>query len=241
MSVCQDKYCSCAETSARVSPMRVTLAAPPTPGVKHDYAKSRLVGSMPDLVDWVFDTLNCQEALTKKYIEIALGDIVLFDRKQHDYGPENIAAFGEKGVVVRMNDKMARLRKLIWSDLAAKNESVEDSYTDMGVYSIIARLCRSGAWSDTELPPERDDRDKSTRSAALGPRVEVVQTYERGPRVGARGTVMPGGEFSGNAGYRVKFDAPFPAGSSVDGEPVGWFFNTLRGETDGISIRPVMS
>ena len=98
------------------------------------------------VVELVFSKLNCAEALTKRYIEIALSDIALFDRKQHDYGSENIAAFGERGVVVRMTDKMARLRNLVWGDKLASNEAVENSYADMSVYGVIARMCVAGAW-----------------------------------------------------------------------------------------------
>jgi len=99
-----------------------------------------------DIVAWVFNELGCTEELTRAYIESALSDIATFDRKQHDYGPDNIAAFGEKGVVVRMNDKMARLRNLVWGDKPAINEAVEDSYTDLSVYGVIARMCRAGVW-----------------------------------------------------------------------------------------------
>ena len=110
-----------------------------------------------DLADEVFVTLGCQEPLTRAYIDIALRDIALFDTKQHDYGSENISAFGEKGVVVRMNDKMARLRRLVWSSLHPSNEAIADSYADIGVYSVIARLCREGKWpgvpATTPPPP----------------------------------------------------------------------------------------
>jgi hypothetical protein len=98
------------------------------------------------VVEQLFEELGCTEALTRAYIEIVLSDIATFDRKQHDYGPENIAAFGEKGVVVRMNDKMARLRNLVWGDKPASNEAVEDSYADLSVYGVIARMCRTGVW-----------------------------------------------------------------------------------------------
>ena len=40
-----------------------------------------------------------------------IADIVI--KKQHDYGHENILAFGEFGVLVRTNDKLARLKNLI--------------------------------------------------------------------------------------------------------------------------------
>ena len=99
-----------------------------------------------ELVQTVFTELGCQEPITLDYIQVALQDVKLFDKKQHDYGSENIAAFGERGVVVRMNDKLARLRRLVWSSLSPANEAIADSYADIGVYSVIARLCREGRW-----------------------------------------------------------------------------------------------
>ena len=77
---------------------------------------------------------------------MALEDIVTFDRKQHDYGSRNIGDFGEAGVLVRANDKMARLKNLSGKAEAPTNESIEDSWKDLSVYGIIARLCRAGVW-----------------------------------------------------------------------------------------------
>jgi hypothetical protein len=104
------------------------------------------------VVERIFNELACTEPLTLEYIKEALRDICTFDRKQHDYGPENIAAFGEKGVVVRMNDKMARLRNLVWGYKLTSNEPIDDSYTDLSVYGVIARMCRAGVWPGVSVP-----------------------------------------------------------------------------------------
>ncbi len=97
------------------------------------------------LVDEIFKGLKCTEEITVEFIKVTLSDISLFDRKQHDYGSANISEFGEYGVLVRSNDKIARLKNLLRRD-NAKNESVEDSWRDLSIYGIIARLCRSGKW-----------------------------------------------------------------------------------------------
>lgn len=214
----------------------------------------------PPLAQTVFTALGCQEPITLYYIQVALQAVKLFDGKQHDYGSENIAAFGEKGVVVRMNDKMARLRRLVWLDEPAVNEAIEDSYADIGVYSVIARLCRAGKWPGVPgikprpshkspwdssayatYPEDLDSWRGSGLSTAAGTRVEVVETYERGPRVGARGTVMQEIDPCAGYRYRVDFDEPFPGGNATEAGRVGWLFSTLVGTTDGITIRPVGS
>ena|SRR6266487_2190210 len=45
-------------------------------------------------------------------LNVALENIKLLDRKQRDYGPHNISAFGLFGCVVRLNDKVERFKHL---------------------------------------------------------------------------------------------------------------------------------
>ena len=94
---------------------------------------------------WVH--LRCTESLSRKFIKVALEDVLTFDRKQHDYGSRNIGDFGEAGVLVRANDKMARLKNLHGvRGGEVKNEPIEDAWRDLSVYGIIARLCRANVW-----------------------------------------------------------------------------------------------
>lgn len=72
----------------------------------------------------------------------------LMVKKQRDYSSANILECGEVGVVVRMNDKMARIKNLFgvtdgtYKFRAAQNESVDDSFRDIANYGIIALLLR---------------------------------------------------------------------------------------------------
>ena len=72
----------------------------------------------------------------------------IFKKKQASYGKHNIAKFGEKGVHIRMNDKMERLYNLVW--IGKKNpledESIDDTYMDIADYAFIAMLVRHGVW-----------------------------------------------------------------------------------------------
>lgn len=90
------------------------------------------------------ETTDDQFRLTVEAIATELVDLLC--RKQQDYGPGNIAAFGERGVIVRMNDKMERLKRLVWESKAPANEAVEDSYKDLANYSLIALMVRRGVW-----------------------------------------------------------------------------------------------
>ena len=71
--------------------------------------------------------------------------------KQLDYGPGNILDFGDLGVLVRANDKMARLRNLYKSGEAPRHETVDDSWLDLANYAVIAMMVRRGYWG---LPME---------------------------------------------------------------------------------------
>jgi hypothetical protein len=76
--------------------------------------------------------------------------------KQHDYGHSNIMDFGEFGVLVRANDKMARLKNLLSAsgETAPKNESIEDSWRDLSNYGIIALMLRRG-WFNLPLQEDK--------------------------------------------------------------------------------------
>ncbi len=58
--------------------------------------------------------------------------------KQHDYGHDNILAFGEFGVCVRATDKIGRWKTLL--NKTAANEPRRDTWRDLGGYAIIAEM-----------------------------------------------------------------------------------------------------
>ncbi len=85
--------------------------------------------------------------------EIARECVELLIAKQHDYGHSNILDFGEFGVLVRANDKMARLKNLLKSGIVPRNESIEDTWQDLTNYGIIALMVRRG-WFKLPLKGE---------------------------------------------------------------------------------------
>ena len=101
---------------------------------------------LEELTCYIYDILKCQEEQTKSIIATMLGDIQLFDKKQHDYGPGNIAKFGEFGVLVRTNDKLERLINLNKRGDSPANESVMDTWQDLSVYGAIARVVKQDQW-----------------------------------------------------------------------------------------------
>jgi len=75
-----------------------------------------------------------------------------FLRKHHDYGPKNIAITGDKGIVVRMADKVMRLVNMLLDNPEREpmNESIDDAFLDLAVYGVIAMICRRGLWPGVE-------------------------------------------------------------------------------------------
>ena len=71
------------------------------------------------------------ESILKKCKEISIS-------KNKDYSDAPLLLFKEKGVVVRMNDKMSRLNNLIWNDknISVSDEKIEDTALDLINYSI---------------------------------------------------------------------------------------------------------
>lgn len=79
-----------------------------------------------------------------KYME----DVLI--SKQLDYGPGNInnAPGGQlNGLLVRMNDKMERLKHLNYhAEGEPQNESIDDSLLDIANYAVIAMMVRAETW-----------------------------------------------------------------------------------------------
>lgn len=77
--------------------------------------------------------------------------------KQRDYGPKNIvdSPFGaDKGILVRMWDKFARLKNLLNAGKTPKNEPIFDTWVDIIGYSLIAIMVQHRVF---ELPLKEDN------------------------------------------------------------------------------------
>lgn len=100
------------------------------------------------LIEPICKELDLETELARSYVSEALRLAVVFDRKQRDYGSQNIAKFGEKGVLVRVTDKVERLKTLLWDrqDAEPMNEALGDTWDDLHVYALIGKLCRDKKW-----------------------------------------------------------------------------------------------
>jgi hypothetical protein len=83
----------------------------------------------PKYLDEAFDQVN-QELLAT------------FLKKHKDYGKGNILDMGELGIAFRISEKFNRIKHLLMNGKKPDNESVDDSWIDIGVYAVIAILLR---------------------------------------------------------------------------------------------------
>ncbi len=78
-------------------------------------------------------------------------------KKNRDYSQANVLGTGKIGIIVRLWDKMARLMNLTGFNIEIKksefvapkepqNESIEDTFDDLAVYGVIAKLLYNNQW-----------------------------------------------------------------------------------------------
>ena len=85
------------------------------------------------------------EAIYEDLLEVLIS-------KQIDYGPDNInnaPGGAANGILVRMSDKMERLKNLTYhtdADSIPNHESIEDSLLDIANYAVIMMMVRNGVW-----------------------------------------------------------------------------------------------
>ena len=71
-----------------------------------------------------------------------------YERKNHDYGnsfDESLNEFGLVASVVRINDKINRLKSLYNKDAKVADESLRDTLMDLANYSIMTVM-----WMDSK-------------------------------------------------------------------------------------------
>ena len=97
--------------------------------------------------------LEFEEDAQKIYDEL----LAVLVKKQIDYGPFNIwnaPGGATNGLMVRMSDKLERLKNLIYKNIKPNNEALEDSFVDIANYAIIALMVQRGVWANHDKKSE---------------------------------------------------------------------------------------
>jgi len=77
--------------------------------------------------------------------------LVVFQKKHKDYGKGNILDTGDLGIAFRVNDKLNRLKHLLTTKAHPINESMEETWIDVAVYSVIAVMYLHGWFQKLHL------------------------------------------------------------------------------------------
>lgn len=92
--------------------------------------------------------------LDEAFEQVAAELLATFLKKHKDYGKGNIISIKELGITFRISEKAERLKNLLMSPNQPENESIDDSWTDIGVYAIIGILFRRGWFEKLEVRQE---------------------------------------------------------------------------------------
>ena len=109
--------------------------------------------SNENIADYLYDVVGCNGGeITVQFIRHMLWCIYVFDQKQQNYGPENIAKLGEAGVMSRVElDKFSRLKTLSKNpENAMEGEPALDAWHDACVYGAIGAMVHVGDWPTCE-------------------------------------------------------------------------------------------
>lgn len=116
------------------------------------------VNTSVELEDFIETMEEDYPTLTKAFRRIQIEQYLVFLTKHHDYGLHNIdmnedvsgpegKILPTTGLIIRMNDKIARLKNIVKKGVAMVGaESLLDTFRDLSVYGIIAQLIDSGEW-----------------------------------------------------------------------------------------------
>jgi hypothetical protein len=78
----------------------------------------------------------------------------MFLKKHKDYGKGNILSVKELGIALRISEKIERIKHLLMQGGTPANESIDETWIDVGVYAVLAVLLRRGQFEKLEVPKE---------------------------------------------------------------------------------------
>jgi len=103
---------------------------------------------MSIVVDLVCDGTSGDPKLEQILAEEMAEYFALWKKKQASYGPGNIAAFGERGCLIRGYDKIQRLKRALFDNQAEtlEDEKLEDTWLDLMGYAAMGLMTHRGQW-----------------------------------------------------------------------------------------------
>jgi hypothetical protein len=91
------------------------------------------------------------QTLDQAYQQVMGEMLQMFLKKHKDYGKGNILSVKELGIALRISEKIERIKHLMMQGNTPANESVEETWIDIGVYATIAILLRRGQFEKLDV------------------------------------------------------------------------------------------
>lgn len=87
------------------------------------------------------------DKMNKKELKKIIKEIEkLLIEKNKMYGDENIIKIGKEGIIIRITEKIERLKYLLKNKKDFEKEPREDSWKDIAGYSIIGLMLERDKW-----------------------------------------------------------------------------------------------
>jgi len=95
--------------------------------------------------------MKSPKTLDEAFASVSDEMLEMFLQKHKDYGKGNILDMGELGIAFRISEKFNRIKHLLMSSKKPTNETIDESWIDIGVYAVIAVLLRRGWFKKLEV------------------------------------------------------------------------------------------
>lgn len=100
--------------------------------------------------------MNNPQTLDQAFTEVNQELLDMFLKKHKDYGKGNILSVQELGIALRISEKIERIKHILMQGNKPNNESIEETWIDIGVYAVIAVLLRRGQFEALDVKPTND-------------------------------------------------------------------------------------
>lgn len=102
--------------------------------------------------------MSDKQTLDQAYKQVLDELYTMFLKKHKDYGKGNILSVGELGISLRVTEKIERIKHLLMQSGGPANESIDETWTDIAVYAILAKLHRSGKFQSLDVDESELDK-----------------------------------------------------------------------------------
>ena len=108
--------------------------------------------TIDQLVEEIFEKLECKHNITKEYIRTLIKSVIKFERKQEVFTTDNITESGEIGLFTRLGDRLSEIKKYLSvsqgtrDELMLTEDKITKDFLDIGIFGFIGYIYRNKKW-----------------------------------------------------------------------------------------------